>query len=279
MSLFCILFSFQATGQRALEKKYETIRRKVYFWAVIISVIIVSVAAFLPLIFSKFADDWQGVEAFRTILFVNVWYTNAFVAIAVTFNAVANGMCLLINIIACECLKQEFHHLNCQLRRINIRDNESFKKVALEHSRLLKCLDYLHEYLSVYVFICLAVITIMTIIFAYMLMLDIAPPLRFLAGLWIISNSVIAFVFCNSAETLHITVSAIVVAYSLIERLKLNFNTSCKILLSLRSFQSIRAICIIMQLLTLELRVSLIFYRITRLQQLKMPYSVKDIVE
>ena len=199
---------FEATKQKALESKFEVIRQRMLISAAFLCPAIASFTAFIPVIaFTEFGSTWPAAESLKSLLFYDFWYLNVFVAIILFYNALACGTWILFYVFLCQCLKEEFISVSEEIKKMDIRDKEPFKRIALTHSRLLKCLDFLYKYLSFYMFVSFAVLTVLSIIFAYVVMTDVAMSFRILAGFWLMTNVPLAFTFCNSAESLCESVS------------------------------------------------------------------------
>ena len=197
-----------ATEQKALEEKYFILRKKLHFTAALISLLILSITAFIPIFcFTETGNSWPAAKSLQTLLFIDNWYVNIFVSIVIFYNAVAKGAWILFYVTLCECLKEEFNLVNEEIRKMYIRDNKPFKKVALKHSQLLKCLEFLHGFLSIYMFICFSILTVISIIFAYLLMTDVPISFRLFAGLFLMANIFHYLTFCISAESLNKSVS------------------------------------------------------------------------
>ena len=210
-----------ATEQEALENKYFIVRKKLLFIAAFIGLLVLSITALIPTFcFTEIGNTWPAAKSLQTLLFFNNWYVNIFVSVVIFYNALAKGAWIFLYVALSESLKEEFNFVNEQIRNMYIRDIKPFKKVALKHSQLLKCLEFLHGYLSIYMFICFSIVTVISVIFAYLLMTDAPISFRLFSGFFLMANIFHYLTFCISGESLSKSVSEFRIAMRTVPRSK-----------------------------------------------------------
>jgi hypothetical protein len=137
---------------------------------------------------------------------VSGFFFQVMCSVFIFLNGLAKCMSIILYSACCECLKYEFKAVNQEIKTC-VLTAVAFRSIALRHSRLLKCLAFLKNMMSMYAFLMFAGSIVFSIIFAYVIVLEVDTGFRIIAALWLISSFSINAVLCISADSLRNTVS------------------------------------------------------------------------
>lgn len=199
-----------ATNQRGLEIKFRQIAMTVH----LLQIVIISAALLKFIIYVCFCTIERISQLIpnAAITYKNI-LGKSWLAHVITMLGIAPSYTVLFQSvffywISCKCVRAEFEQVNRDITECDLRKLYLFKAIQTRHCRLLKCLEYLHEMVAFYVMCVFAVGSLLSTLFAYVILLgETDTGFRLLAFYWLCLTAGVICVLCLSAHELHRAVS------------------------------------------------------------------------